>query len=85
MSDETPDFIERTASIAKNWTGEEWGPDKIIEEFQLYGHSRRSTTLDDMDQQLREMKPSNLRRYAQLNALRRDLDRVHHALRKAGR
>lgn len=85
MSDDKPDFIERTASVSRNWTGEEWGPDESLRAFQLYGPDRRAATLDEMDQQLREIEPTNLRRYAQLNALRRDMDRVHHNLRKVGR
>lgn len=85
MADE-PDFIERAESISKNWTGEAFSEERMIQEFHLYGHAKRAATLDQFDAELTSASdPSSLRRYVRLNRLRTNLDRVHHALRKAGR
>jgi hypothetical protein len=84
MSDE-PDFIERSAQISRNWTGEEWGPEQLVQEFHLYGHRKRAEALDQLDDHLRTVDTSNLRKYARLTSLRRQMDDVHHTLRKVGR
>jgi hypothetical protein len=79
------DFIERARSIAKNWTGGEMTPDEIVEEFHVYGHVKRAAALDQLDVELADADTSDLRKYARLTSLRRDLGRVHEALRKANR
>jgi hypothetical protein len=85
-----PDFIERAQGISKNWLGEEWKPDQLVQEFHLYGHAKRAAALDEFDAELRDggpitSSPNELRRHAELYGLRRSLDEVHHALRKVGR
>jgi hypothetical protein len=90
MADDKADFIERAESISKNWTGEKWSPDAMVNEFHLYSLEKRANALDDLDRELREMGPvdtsqSSLRRHANLHRLRARLDEVHHALRKANR
>jgi hypothetical protein len=86
MSDDNPpNFIDRSAQIFKNWTGEAHGPEKILEEFHLYGHAKRATALDEFDDHLRTADTSNLRKFSDLHNLRSKMDKVHHALRKVGR
>jgi hypothetical protein len=60
-------------------------PDEIIEEFHVYGHAKRAAALDQLDAALADADTSNLRKYARVTSLRRDLGRAHEALRKAGR
>jgi hypothetical protein len=85
MSYENPDIIERIEKISRNWTGEEWTPDRALDEFHLYGHAKRVAILDDFDAELQNADTSNLRRYSDLTLLRRQMDNAHHALRKANR
>ena len=47
------DFLEDANSISKNWTGEEITPEKMIDLFALYGHSRRAAYLDNLDEQMK--------------------------------
>lgn len=81
----TDDFLERTQRSAENWSGESLSPDQMVERFQLYGAAKRAADLDRFDAELRETEPSNLRNFARLHKLRRDLGATHQALRKAGR
>lgn len=85
MADE-PDFIDRAENISKNWTGEAFSDDRLIQEFHLYGHAKRADALDQFDAELATTDTSkNFNRYVRLTSLRRNMDHVHHALRKAGR
>lgn len=84
MADE-PDFIERAENISKNWTGEPFSDDRMVEEFHLYGHVKRAQTLDAFDTELANADTSDLKRFVRLDTLRHRMDQVHHALRKAGR
>jgi hypothetical protein len=85
MAEDKPDFIERAETVSKNWTGEAFTDDRLIEEFHLYGHAKRAAALDQFDEDLATADPSNLNRFVRLTSLRRNLDHVHHRLRKAGR
>lgn len=81
-----PDFIERAESISKNWTGESFSEEQMLQEFHLYGHAKRAQALDQFDAELASPDAAdNVNRFVQLSSLRRNMDRVHHALRKAGR
>ncbi len=84
MADE-PDFLTRVETISRNWTGEEWTPERALQEFPLYDWSYRAAVLDDFDRELASADTSDLRRYSQLTSVRQKMDNLHHALRKAGR
>jgi hypothetical protein len=90
MADE-PDFIERAEGISKNWTGEAYSDDRVVQEFHLYGHAKRAHALDALDAELSNVDgdlsagTSAANRLVRLNTLRNRMDQVHHALRKAGR
>ena len=86
MSDENPDFLTKVETISRNWVGDEWSADRAVADFPLYEFADRARFLDDFDAEL--AKPdvaSNLRRYSELVGVRRRLDTMHHAMRKAGR
>jgi hypothetical protein len=83
MPDE--DFIDRFERISKNWTGESWTPERTLQEFQMFGHAKRSEILDQLDEAMPDASSGNLRRYVDLTSLRDDMGTIHHALRKAGR
>ena len=81
-----PDFMERTESISKNWTGEPFTEERLLQEFHLYGHAKRAEALDQFDAELAAPDAAdNVNKFVRLSTLRRNMDRVHHALRKAGR
>ena len=84
MSDDLSDF-ERITRNLPNHTGEPWSPEKVKENFHLYSHEKRASTLDVIDDHIRTSEPSNIREYARLSKLRRDLAATHTTLRKAGR
>jgi hypothetical protein len=88
MVENNRDFIERAASAAKKLHGEPPDVDKMVENFALFGLKKRAGILDSLDGELRgdiDSGPHNLRRRAQLIDLRRKMDSVHEALRKADR
>ena len=82
------DFIDRAKSITRNLYGEPLTPDKMTENFALYGLRKRAAALDRFDSELHADVDSgvhNLRRRVQLMELRRRMGAVHDALRKAKR
>ena len=82
------DFIYRAQSITKNLYGEPLPPDRMAQNFALYGLQRRAAALDRFDSELHgdlDSGAHNLRRRVQLMELRRKLGAVHGALRKAKR
>ena len=88
MPDDDRDFIERSNSITGNMYGEPMSLQRIADNFALYGLKRRVAALERFDGELRgdiDSSPHNLRRRAQLIDLRRKMDSVHEALRKANR
>jgi len=84
MSDDTTDF-ERITRAMPNHYGEAWSAEKTKENFYLYSHSKRAETLDVLDDHMSRTEPSNIRDYARLSKLRRDLAATHSTLMKAGR
>jgi hypothetical protein len=82
---EEPDFLTRVETISRNWTGEEWKPERALEEFTLYDAGYRASVLDDFDRELASADTSDLRRYSKMTSMRQKMDNLHHALRKAGR
>jgi len=88
MSEDDRDFLERADSISTNLYGEPLPPERIAENFALYGLKKRAATLDTLDSELRsdvDSSPHSLRRRVQLMGLRRRMGAVHQALRKAKR
>lgn len=78
----TDDFLKRVSQSSQNWAGEDRGPEKIVEEFPLYGHTKRAEALDQLDEHLRTIGDvgrgeGELRNYAKLMRLRRDLGKTH--------
>ena len=88
MSDDDRDFLERADSITTNLYGEPMSSERMAENFALYGLKKRAEALDKFDSELRgeiDSSPHSLRRRVALMDLRRRMDNVHQALRKAGR
>lgn len=88
MSDDDRDFIERAASAAEKLHGRRMDNDKMVENFALCGLKKRASVLDGLDAELRgeiDSGAHSLRRRVQLMELRRRMDGVHEALRKARR
>jgi len=88
MADDDRDFIERADSAAEKLHGHAMPIDEIAQNFALYGLEKRAIALERFDSELRgeiDSGSHNLRRRAQLMALRRKMGGVHEALRKAKR
>jgi hypothetical protein len=89
MSDDDRNSIDIAKDVSRNWSGEEMTPAGILNEFELHGHAKRVGILDQIDQDFRDASPSSdpsaLRKYSELVTLRREMQRRHHTLRKAGR
>jgi hypothetical protein len=84
MSDE-PDILDLIQQHGQNWVGEDRGPEQVVQDFPLFGYKKRAEALDQLDDHLRTVDTSDLRRYSRLTAMRRELGGIHHTLRKAGR
>jgi hypothetical protein len=81
-------FIERADDLTEKLYGQAATPEQIADNFALYGLSHRVAALNNFDNELRgeiDGSPHNLRRRAELIALRRKMGSVHEALRDAGR
>ncbi len=88
MPDDDRDFIERAESVTSKLYGKPASIEQIADDFALYGLKKRAATLENFDAELRGEIGSgshNLRRHAQLMALRKKMAGVHEALRKARR
>jgi hypothetical protein len=88
MCDCNRDFIDRAESITRNLYGEPLSPDRMAENFALYGLQKRAAALDRFDNELQgdiDSGAHNLRRRVQLMELRRKMGAVHDALRNAKR
>lgn len=88
MADDDRDFIERADSATEKLYGQPASADQIAENFALYGLKKRAAALEEIDLELRgeiDSGAHNLRRHVQLMALRRKMNGVHEALRKAKR
>ncbi|QPF93786.1 hypothetical protein [Bradyrhizobium commune] len=88
MTDDDRNFIDRADSITGNLYGEPMSPERIVENFALYGLNKRAAALERFDAELRgeiDSSPHNLRRRIQLVDLRRRMGGLHEALRKAKR
>jgi len=88
MSEDDRNFIERAESITGNLYGEPMSPDRIAENFALYGLRKRVAALEQFDAELAgeiDSSPHSLRKRVQLVELRRRMGGLHEALRKAKR
>ena len=88
MSDNQRDFIERAQSITGNLYGEPMSPERIAENFALYGLKKRAAALERFDAELGgdiDSSPHSLRSRIRLVDLRRRMGDLHEALRKAKR
>ncbi|SEM31512.1 hypothetical protein [Bradyrhizobium sp. OK095] len=88
MSEDDKNFIERAESISTNLYGEPMSPERIAENFALYGLKKRMAALERFDTELGgeiDSSPHNLRKRVQLVDLRRRMGSLHEALRKANR
>ncbi|WP_431204327.1 hypothetical protein ACQ86E_04195 [Bradyrhizobium betae] len=88
MSEDERNFIERAASITGNLYGEPMSPERIAENFALYGLKKRVAALERFDAELGgdiDSSPHSLRKRVQLVDLRRRMGGLHEALRNAKR
>ncbi|MFK4580350.1 hypothetical protein [Bradyrhizobium ottawaense] len=88
MSEDNRNFIQRADSITGNLYGEPMSPDRIAENFALYGLKKRVAALERFDAELGgdiDSSPHSLRKRVQLVDLRRRMGSLHEALRKARR
>ena len=88
MAEDDRDFIERAESMTDKLYGKPASINQIADNFALYGLKKRASALEDIDVELRgeiDSGSHNLRRHAQLLALRKKMGGVHEALRKARR
>jgi hypothetical protein len=88
MSEDNRNFMERADSITANLYGEPMSPDRIAENFALYGLKKRVAALERFDAELSgeiDSSPHSLRKRVQLVGLRRRMGDLHEALRKAKR
>ncbi|MGY3234827.1 hypothetical protein ACVMAJ_001717 [Bradyrhizobium sp. USDA 4448] len=88
MSEDNRTFIERAESITGNLYGEPMSPERIAENFALYGLKKRVEALERFDAELGgdiDSSPHSLRKRVQLVDLRRRMGSLHEALRKAKR
>jgi hypothetical protein len=87
MSADDRDFVERAESITGNLYGEPMTPDRMADNFALYGLKKRVAALP-FDNELGgeiDSSPHALRQRVRLMELRRKMGGVHEALRKARR
>jgi len=80
-----PDLLEKLHQYGRHWLGEDRGPEQVVESFELFGHAKRAEALDQLDDHLRDIDTSDLRKYARLTGMQRRMREIHHTLRKAGR
>ncbi|MGY8706357.1 hypothetical protein RAD16_11520 [Bradyrhizobium sp. 18BD] len=88
MSEDDRNLIERAESITGNLYGEPMSPERIAENFALYGLKKRVAALERFDAELGgeiDSSPHSLRKRVQLVNLRRRMGSLHEALRKAKR
>ena len=88
MSEDNRNFIERAETITGNLYGDPMSPDRIAENFALYGLKKRVAALERIDAELQgeiDSSPHSLRKRVQLLDLRRRMGSLHEALRKAKR
>ncbi|MCS3726461.1 hypothetical protein [Bradyrhizobium betae] len=88
MSEDERNFIERAASITGNLYGEPMSPERIAENFALYGLKKRVAALERFDAELGgdiDSSPHSLRKRVQLVDLRWRMGSLHEALRNAKR
>ncbi len=88
MTDDNRDLLARAESIGANLYGEPMSPEKIVNNFALYGLKARVAALEKFESELRgeiDSSPGNLRQRARLVDLRRRLGGLHQALREANR
>lgn len=88
MSKDERNFVDRAESITGNLYGEPMSPERIAENFALYGLKKRVAALERFDAELGgeiDSSPHNLRKRVQLVDLRRRMGDLHEALRKAKR
>lgn len=88
MTKDDRDFLKRAESITEKLYGEPATIGQIANNFALYGLRKRAAALDDLDVELGgeiDSSAHSLRRRVQLMALRRQMGRVHEALRRARR
>ncbi len=86
MSDD--DFMGKVERHWKN-RGLDYSPDKLRENFRLYGPQKRAASLDTLDEALANFTPETsegaLREALEMTELRQALDDEHHSLLRVGR
>jgi hypothetical protein len=83
------DLFEQLNQTNQNWFGQDRGPDDIRRDWGLFGRTKRAQALDELDAHLQTFVdvrgPAEIRKFARLNGLKRDLFAEHLELMKANR
>lgn len=82
------DFLECAESVTEMAHGQPATAAEIADNFALYGLSKRVAALDRLDAELGgeiDSGSHSLRRHVRLQELRRRMNDLHHALRRAKR
>lgn len=81
--------VEAVQRMSANWTGEPKTTDQMVDAFKLFGLARRVEMLNELDTEFNGMvvdgDETSIRRYSKFTTFRREMQDVHHKLRKAGR
>jgi hypothetical protein len=88
MAEHDQDIGERAESFTQKSQGSPMAVESIMDNFALYGLSKRTAALQEFDAELKTEIGSGshtLRRRAQLMGMRKKMLGVHEALRKAKR
>jgi hypothetical protein len=85
MSDNEPKFLEKVATSYERWTGDEWSPEKTVSNFALYGRAKRVEALEQIDRAVQEASTADLRNYARLTRLHRQVEDLHRRMTSEGR
>jgi hypothetical protein len=79
------EFIKKVSKSWERHTGEEWSPERTLQNFPLYGKSKRIEALSQIDEAVKDADTSNLREYTKLTRLQREVELQHQMLLKNGR
>ncbi len=82
------DFLERAESISEKACGQPATIGDIADNFALYGLNKRVVVLDELDAELGgeiDSSSHSLRSHVRLQEIRRRMNNLHRALRKANR
>ena len=83
MSDDN--FLTKIEKTWTNYKGDDWTPEKALDNMALYDVPSRVNSLEQLEDELAKADTSDLRSYAKLSRLASDANRLHQALLRSGR